>query len=255
MNRQTAVLVASAVIGLALASDELAAQTEGAIVRFSTGIEFSSGRYGGTEDIEEIYVPVTTRIDYKRLGFRLTVPYLRVDTPGYPTEGGLGDIVGSMTLYDLYVSEYADFVVDLTGTVKFGTADVDAGLGTGENDYSVQFDAYRFFDRFTALVSAGYRLRGEPPGFEFNDVFFGAVGGAYRASGTTNLGLYYDYRESALSGADAIQELSGSVSQRLSDRWRLEVYAFTGFGDSSPDWGGGLLLSTDLRNIRVSDRH
>jgi hypothetical protein len=255
MNRQTAMLVASAAISLALGSNELPAQTEDAIVRFSTGVEFSSGSYGGIEDIEEVYVPLTTRIDYKRLGFRLTVPYLSVNIPSAGKESGLGDIVGSMTLYDVYVSEYGDFVLDVTGTAKFGTADVDTGLGTGENDYSAQFQAYRFFNSFTALASAGYRLRGEPAGVELNDVFFGSVGGAYRATDTTHFGLYYDYRESALSDGDAIQELSGSVSQRLSDRSRLEVYAFTGFGDNSPDWGGGLLLSTDLRSIRVSDRH
>ena len=31
-------------------------------------------------------------------------------------------------------------LIDLTGKVKFGTADENKGLGTGENDYAVQAD-------------------------------------------------------------------------------------------------------------------
>ncbi len=260
-----------AIAAFVLTGADAGAQDPGADLRFSTGVEYSTGKYGGTDDIEEIYVPFTFRAGFERIGFRLTAPWLSVTAPedtiitdpgaeplpgsgATVTESGLGDLVGAVTLYDLYVSDTADFVIDVTGKVKFATADEDKGLGTGENDYTLQFDAYRFFDRFSLQGSAGYRLRGDPPGIELDDVFLASLGGAWLASADTLVGLYFDYRESSISGTDDIQELSGFASFRLGRAWRMELYAFTGLTDSSTDFGGGILFSTDLSQLRVSDR-
>jgi hypothetical protein len=260
-----------AIASFVLLSADGAAQDTGANLRFSTGLEYATGKYGGTDDIEELYVPFTFRAGFDRIGLRLTVPYLRVTAPedtiitepgteplpgsgATVTESGLGDVVGALTFYDLYISDKANFVIDATGKIKFGTADETKGLGTGENDYTVQLDAFRFFDRLTLQGSAGYRLRGDPPGIDLDDVFLASVGGAYLATDNTMLGMYFDYRQSAISGIDDIQELSGFASFRLGRAWRMELYAFTGLTDSSTDFGGGILFSTDLSQLRVSDR-
>ena len=260
-----------AIAAFVLISADGAAQDAGADLRFSTGFEYSTGKYGGTDDIEELYVPFTFRAGFDRIGFRLTAPWLRVTAPedtivtdagaeplpgdgATVTESGFGDIVGALTFYDLYVSDTGNFVVDVTGKIKFGTADELKGLGTGENDYTLQFDAYRFFDRLSLQGSAGYRLRGDPPGVGLNDVFLASIGGAYLASNNTMVGMYLDYREAAISGSDDIQEFSGFASFRLGRAWRMELYAFTGLTDSSTDFGGGILFSTDLSQLRVSDR-
>src|SRR5210317_1255451 len=228
-----------AIAALVLMSAEGAAQEAGADLRFSTGVEYSTGKYGGTDDIEELYVPFTFRAGFDRIGFRLTVPWLSVTGPedtiitgpgaeplpgsgATVTESGLGDVVGALTFYDLYVSDTANFVVDVTGKIKFGTADETRGLGTGENDYTLKFDAYRFFDRLSLQGSAGYRLRGDPPGIDLNDVFLASVGGAWLASDSAMFGVYFDYRESSISGTDDVQELSGFASFRLSRAWRME---------------------------------
>ncbi|HSM30356.1 MAG TPA: hypothetical protein VK854_06615 [Woeseiaceae bacterium] len=271
MKTDRRITAAVAIAAFVLVSTEGIAQDAGADVRFSTGVEYSTGKYGGTDDIEEIYVPFTFRVGLDRVGFRLTAPYLSVTAPeetvitdpgtqplpgsgATVTESGPGDVVGAVTLYDLYVSDTAGFVIDVTGKIKFATADETKGLGTGENDYTLQFDAYRFFDRLSLQGTAGYRLRGDPPGFELNDVFLASVGGAWLASDNTMLGMYFDYRESSLSGVDDLQELSGFASFRLNSAWRMEIYAFTGLTDSSTDFGGGILFSTDLSQLRVSDR-
>ena len=260
-----------AIAAFVLASADGAAQDAGADLRFSTGVEYSTGKYGGTDDIEDLNVPFTFRIGVDRIGFRITAPYLSVTAPddtvitdpgteplpgsgATVTESGFGDVIGALTLYDLYVSDNANFVVDATGKIKFATADETKGLGTGENDYTLQFDAYRFFDRLSVQGTAGYRLRGDPPGIDLNDVFIASVGGAWLASDSTMLGMYFDYRESSISGIDDVQELSGFASFRLSRAWRVEFYAFTGLTDSSTDYGGGLLFSTNLSQLRVSDR-
>jgi hypothetical protein len=106
--------------------------------------------------------------------------------------------------------------MDLTGKVKFGTADVDKGLGTGENDYTVQADFYKFVDRFTWLGSVGYVFRGDPPAIDLNNAVKASLGGTCRFTPDVMAGLFFDYRESAIPGNDSIQELSGFVSRRLS---------------------------------------
>ena len=245
-----------------LLSVTAAAQESDPKFTLSTGVNFASGTYGGDVDIEDIYVPLTAIVDYGRVAFRLTVPYLSVKAPGgtffdsggeplpgsgaVTTESGLGDIIGSVTFYDVINSQRLDFALDLTGKVKLATADEDKGLGTGENDYSVQADLYKFIDKFTLLGSVGYKFRGEPPGTDLNDVLMASIGGTYKFSTDVNGGMFFDYRESAISGNDAIQELSVFVSRRVSDDWRLQAYVLSGFSNSSPDWGGGIQVKRTM---------
>jgi hypothetical protein len=228
----------------------------------STGIEYTSGTYGSDADIEDTYVPVTATVVNGPVTFRLTVPYLSVRAPegtifdpdGQPlpgtgamtTESGLGDIIGSVTVYDVIRSSRMNIAMDLTGKVKFGTADEDKGLGTGENDYTVQADVYKFMDDFTLLGSIGYRFRGDPADIDLDDVLIASLGGIYRFTPDVSGGLFLDFRESAISGDDSIQELSAFVSRRISEHWKLQFYALTGFTDSSPDWGGGIQIKRFL---------
>lgn len=267
MNKRAIELFAALGTATLLTVGVASAEPNDTFVRLSTGVEYASGTFGGTEDIDDLYMPVTASADVGRLGFRLTVPYLSIRAPteiteigddGQPvagsgpriTESGLGDIIAGITFYEIINNRRLDLVVDVTGTVKFGTADEDKGLGTGENDYSLRFDAYKFFDRAILMGSVGYKFRGEPAGVELDDVLLGSIGGAYEVSADTLVGFYYDYRQSALAESDDIQELTGFASTRISENWSIEVYAFAGFTDSSPDWGGGISLSTAFQSFR-----
>lgn len=229
-------------------------------VRVSTGVEYTSGEYGGTETIEDLYVPTTFTVDFDKIEFRLTVPYLSVTAPegttitdpgGDPlpgegamtTQSGLGDVVGSVTFFDLYSDYERGLALDLTASAKLGTADHDEGLGTGENDYTVRFEGYKFYDNATLFGAIGYRFRGEPTGVNLNDVLIASAGGAWDVSDKSQLGVAFDYRESAVSEFDDIQELSGFASRKLNDTWVFDVYVFTGLTDSSPDWGVGMGVS------------
>ena len=238
------------------------AQSNDPKITLSMGTEITSGAYGGDVDIEDFYVPLTGTVDYGNVAFRLTVPYLTVDAPegtifdpgGEPlpgsgamsTESGLGDIIGSVTFFDVITSQRLGLAMDLTGKVKFGTADVDKGLGTGESDYTVQADFYKFVDQLTWLSSVGYKFRGDPTGIDLDNVLIASLGGIYKFTPDVNAGLFFDYRESSISGSDSIQELSGFVSRRLNEDWKVQVYALTGFTDSSPDWGAGLQIKRIL---------
>lgn len=254
MKKQVCTTAVSIAFGLALAT--ATAWAEQSNIQVSAGVVYTSGTFGGTEEIEELYVPISASIDAGRLGFKLVVPYLRVTEPGVSgitTESGLGDVVASITVYDVYYSRDLGLALDLSGSAKFGTADEAKGLGTGEPDYSIYLDGYKFFENVTLLGSMGYRWRGETVDNLVDDVFIGSAGAVFLVSSETLLGLVYDYRESALLDADDIQELTGFISFELNDDWRAELSAFAGFTDSSPDWGGGVAVSTDLRRFRLRD--
>jgi len=231
--------------------------------RFSLGVgaEYTTGDYGGEESVDEFYVPVTGAIDLERLAFRLTVPFLSVRAPefttisgpdGQPivgegpivTESGLGDVLASVTVFDVLSSSNGDVAMDLTGKIKFGTADEEKGLGTGEQDYSLQADVFRFFDKATLMGTAGYAFRGDPEGFNLEDTYFLSVGASYAMSAASSAGAFFDFREASVPDSDSLQELSAWVSTRLGTNGRAQLYVLAGFGDSSPDWGGGLSFST-----------
>lgn len=232
-------------------------------VTLSTGIEITRGSYGGDEDVEDLYVPVSAAVDYGRFALRFTIPYLSVTAPegtaitgpgGEPlpgtgdieTNSGLGDVTGSVTLYDVIRNRERGIALDLTGSVKFGTADKDKGLGTGETDFTVQADLLKFFDEVTLLGSIGYKFRGDPAEIDLEDSLLASFGGWYRFSPQTRAGLFFDYRDSSIPERDAIRELTGFVSRRINDGWRFQVYVLGGFTDSAPDWGAGLRFKRDM---------
>ena len=248
-------------LGLVLTVMSATAQSGESVIRLSTGLEYTSGDYGGTEDIEDLYVPFTGLLNLDNVAISVTVPYLSVRAPsgtavtgpgGEPvpgsgdttTESGLGDVIASVTVYDVFLNVKSGVALDLVGKIKFGTADEEKGLGTGEEDYLLRADLYKFFDRFTLMGSGGYKVRGDPPGVDLQNGFLASVGGMYAIGNDVSVGLFYDYRESSLFDGDAISEASIFSSHHLGEKWNIQFYALAGFSDSSPDWGGGVLLST-----------
>ena len=125
------------------------------------GAEYTSGDYGTSSKTKIWYFPVTLRYETDVNAASIGVSYLRVEgrgdvvvsgggmgmgsqtvkrtsrLNGTRTDSGLGDVIltGSHKL-----SGTASSRIDLTGKIKFGTADETDNLGTGENDYAVQLD-------------------------------------------------------------------------------------------------------------------
>jgi hypothetical protein len=253
-------MAALPVAALALIAGSGMASAQAPSFSLGVGAEYTTGDYGGDESVDEFYVPVTATVDFARVALRLTVPFLSVRAPelttitgpdGQPvigegpttTESGLGDVLASITLFDVLSDNGGDFALDLTGKVKFGTADEDKGLGTGEQDYSLQGDVFRFFDRATLMGTLGYAFRGDPEGYDLEDTFFASVGASYLVTERSRVGAFFDFRDASVPGTDTLQELSGWMSTRLGERGNLQFYLLAGFGDSSPDWGGGLSYS------------
>lgn len=257
MNTSKQLQITAVLGGLAILHvPAFAAGDNATVTSFAVGAEYSTGTYGTDTDIKDTYLPLTAIFTASRTSFRLTVPYLSIRAPsgtvydadGVPlpgsgdmtTESGLGDVLASLTVFDVIRSERHGLTVDLTGKVKLGTGDYEKGLGTGENDYTLQADLYKFAGPFTLMASAGYRFRGDPAGVDLSNTFIAAIGGSYRLSGDASAGVFFNYREASLSGNDDGRDVTVFLVRPVNSNWRFQAYLTAGFGDSSPDWGGGL---------------
>lgn len=255
LKKITASLIAAATTALYAGAP---AHAEG--LTLATGFDYTKGKYTGTEDTEILYVPFITKYETGRWTLRATVPYIRITGPGNVigagadrvtlpnattprrTESGLGDIVLS-AFYNVLNERRSGIGLDLGGKLKLGTADENKGLGTGQEDWSVQADVYKPLERISLFGSLGYRWYGDPPGIDLKNVFYGSVGGAYRLSSDASAGLAYDFRPAITTGGGEISELTAFVTKRLSREVKLQPYFVLGFGRASPDWGAGAQIA------------
>ena len=235
------VLLAASVLALAGPGTALA---DGKL-RLYAGVEHTSGDYGGTDEIEDLYVPLTLIYGLPRVDFRLTVPYLEVKSGGI-TESGLGDVIAGITVYDVYRSNDGTLALGFTGKVKLGTADESVGLGSGETDYSIQADVYKALRRSGFSTGIGYKARGDTAYYDLMNAWFAYVGGLHAFSERTIGEIYFDYREPSIVVNDPVQELSVSMTRRTNGRWRVHGYLIKGLTDTSPDWGAGLSMRADF---------
>ena len=223
----------------------------------TTGLDYSTGKYGGTESTDMLYIPVTGKYEVDKYTLKLTVPYLQVTGPGNVVrdvgqigpasttrtkQSGLGDIVVAGT-YDMYGGHANGTFVDVTAKIKFGTADEAKGLGTGENDYALQADLYKTLGKNTVFGTLGYKVMGSPPGVTLNNVFYASLGAGHQYSQETSAGLILNLQEKAFPTGFPQQELIAYVSHKLGKTWKAQAYAVKGFSNGSPDWGAGAMFS------------
>ena len=223
----------------------------------TSGFDYSSGKYGSQDRTDITSIPVIGKYEVGSWVLKLTVPYVSITGPGNispgigkfkgstttrkSTESGLGDIVAAAT-YNLYNGNNGGPAIDITGKVKFGTADDKKGLGTGENDYIGQVDLYQSFGDFTALGSIGYRVYGDTNSAQLDNVFFGSIGGSYKVARSTSTGVIYDYRPAITSNGSVISEATAFVNHKISDHWKAQGYLVKGFANGSPDYSVGALV-------------
>jgi hypothetical protein len=267
--RAAAIILCVAAMPAAFAADDAFGRFREGFEKFTAqgtfslgaGVNYSSGDYGTGTDTKILSIPITGRFDTGPWSLKLTVPFLRVSggtgaIPGIgranntnPLRRGigsvelnppldLGDVVASAT-YAAYYNQASRFGVDLTGKVKFGTADEDKGLGTGENDYGAQVDIFKTYGSFTLFGGVGYTLLGSSQYISLDDVFNVNVGGSYRLDDRSNAGLSYDWREKTSAAGSNLSEVTAFLSRRLDKSWKAQVYVLKGFSDGSPDWGLG----------------
>ncbi|HAJ73033.1 MAG TPA: hypothetical protein DCO68_13255 [Methylophilaceae bacterium] len=234
---------------------------ENSKLTFTTGLDYSTGKYGKSEKTEIKYIPFTGKYEYDRWMFKLTVPWLEIDGPGGVTgdsklvvpnsstqrsvESGLGDVIANSNYTFLYLPK-EKFMLDIGGKVKFATASKSKGLGTGKNDYSIYIDAYKTLDRFTLLSTLGYKIIGDTNDYDFNNVWYGTLGAIYKVNTNSNLGLLLDLRQATWEYNTNIREYTLYYSHHFNSTYGLQSYITTGDTKSSVDLSGGLMLSVNF---------
>lgn len=229
---------------------------------FSTGVEYTIGKYGTSLDTTMLQVPFKLEYSTEQYALSVIVPYNQISgsedvifngttkSPMFSTttisnvthtDSGLGDITLSGT-YQLQKEIKTRPWIAITGILKLGTADENKRLGTGENDYAVQLElAKKAIHGFI-----GYQLIGDTPTINYNDVTYGAVGITIPAGKNWTTVTEYYTEQASVSGVDNVKELSFSMSKTLKDKRRFGWYLIKGFTDSSPEWGAGVTLSYPL---------
>lgn len=226
----------------------------------TAGVDYSTGKYGGTSSTEIMYVPVTGKIQSDIGYLKLTIPYISISSEGSVvrgigkfktstsnkiiTQSGLGDIIATAG-YTFFENDALLF--DLVGNIKFGTADAAKSLGTGENDYSAQIDGFYTLDKTTTFATAGYKIIGAPPAVNVNNIAYGTLGFSQKHTDKISFGAMIDAAQSSSSLSAGTRELSVFVSQKLGKTLKAQVSLMKGFSDSSPDFGGGLMMTGTLQ--------
>ncbi|QDZ26805.1 transporter [Noviherbaspirillum sp. UKPF54] len=221
---------------------------------FKTGYDYSSGTYGTSNRTEITSIPFIAGYETGNWAFKATLPYVRItgsdnviagvgavrrSTTAVRTESGLGDLMAAAT-YSLFADPKTQSGVDVTGKIKFGTADSDKGLGTGQNDYWLTVDPYKKFGNMTYFGGLGVGFLGSSSTLKLNNVVSANAGLSYKLDAQASAGAIFDYRSKASDAGFDQRELTAFYSRKLGEAYKLQAYATKGFSDGSPDWGAGL---------------
>lgn len=245
----------TAVYAQEMTSEESIFTSERMKIKIGTGFDYSSGKYGADQTTEVLYVPLTAKIQMGGWTGKLTVPWLKIKGPGsvvgagdsgviqagtgvITTESGLGDVVAAVG-YTFALDDTTD--LDVTGKIKFATADEDRGLGTGVNDYGLNVDINKQLGSFSLFGGAGYKIVGANDQFELDNVWSANAGFGYRVNDYVTAGMTYDWRQSASRSVNP-SEATLYMNVKATDRLNVQIYGVAGFSDGSPSHGGGLML-------------
>lgn len=259
----------------------VAANTCAADVSVGTGANYSSGNYGTRTTTDIWSAPLSVAYKTGRWSFAASVPFVRVHgsgnvipgtgpvdntnplgrgladllggtpapaagtTAGATSASGLGDVVASAS-YGLLSGAEHGVVLNLTGKVKFGTADVDKGLGTGKNDYGLSLDTSKALGKWTPFGGIGWTRYGSSRYIKLRDAMNANTGVDYRLNPSNNAGVYYNYRQPISAGGASQSEVAAYWNHQFAGKVRLQTYALGGLTHGSPDWGAGTALTYDF---------
>jgi hypothetical protein len=234
-------------------------------VSLSTGIDYSSGKYGQRQSTDIVVGLTNLTVTAGNFQFGASMPYLNIVGPAYvvigasglpivispkagtsATErGGWGDLNLSAT-YTLPSGSLDDFDVSFTGRTKIATANAAKGFTSGANDFAFSIDVSRQFDGWGPFVTFGYTFPGNPSFFAFNDAPSFSVGSSVQLSDSLVAIASYDFDGSISPSLADAQQLFGSISWLVDEKWSVTVYAEKGLSSGAPQVGTGLLISWKL---------
>jgi len=261
-HRGLVIAIALILLGAApaLAQDE-------ARVSLSSSVNYSVGDYGTGKDTTIVYAPFTLGVrPLDRLWLSVTVPFIYQDSQNVvitgggvaarkeskgklarpersTTESGLGDVLLKASVV---LVEERDFLPEITpyAKIKFPTADVDRGLGTGEFDETLGVDlSKQIIDGLFGYLTLSYTFIGDPPGTDFRNSFGWSVGAAYAVVRPLSLFAFLDGSTAIARGQEDPVELRLGAEFRFTKWLKLTGAVTRGLTDGAADWGASLGLT------------
>ena len=230
-------------------------------VSFSTGVDYSSGDYGLDEKTKILVVPFSLRATTGNVALTASLPYIRLDgpggvvvgpggepLPGVPSAGGVRKGLGDLSLgatYTIPSETLGGLELGLGARVKLPTASKRRQLSTGETDFTVSADISYPVGTVVPFVNLGYRVLGDPDGFDLRNGPTASVGSSFQF-GKAVLIASYDYARASSALSDDSHEIFAGLSAPVSSGLTLTGYTVAGLSDGSPDFGVGLLLTAKV---------
>ena len=158
------------------------------------------------------------------------------------TESGLGDVTLASRYYLIDEQDWIPSV-NLTGRIKFPTADEDKGLGTGEFDYGFGGELAKSLTRDLILyLDGGYTFLGDPKERNFRNQWNYDVGLGYYLTDDLRASVFYEEYRAVVKGIPNAKDLYGDLNYRITNAVRVNLGGFVGLSDSAADFGlsGGI---------------
>lgn len=225
--------------------------------KFSSSVNYATGKYGTTDRVDSLYIPFTLKRYYSNAAISVTIPYVRQSSVGQVTwiggnpvhatkahtaaatsaQSGLGDIMlrGS---YALNKEDPRSFDLGLAASLKLPTADENKGLGTGQADAGAGLEfAKELGPRWSMLADAYYTVIGEPSGADFNNTLSLDLGFTKLLREYLYLTVLFEAQSAIVSGNEPPRSLSGTLLYGAPDAIQFTGGLSLGLSKGSPDIG------------------
>lgn len=226
-----------------------------------TGLEYQEGDYGTPDSTSLWRIPISISYRKTNFGFFASMPLLHARSDGdiiisnkttmpkkgvpptssstkLQTASGIGDIVLSGTYY--FIPDLRnETIYRLTAVLKLGTANETKGLGTGENDFSIEGGAAKHINEYILSGTLGYEINGDSPVFNYNDVLYGAVGLTKQLAMNKQIGSLLHFSQALTDFSEEPLELSIFYSQPVAKTRDIYFYLSKGLSNGSPDFSIG----------------
>ncbi|MFA6434986.1 MAG: transporter [Elusimicrobiales bacterium] len=225
--------------------------------KFSSSVNYDTGKYGTSDRTNSIYVPFTLKRYYGGADLSVTAPYLRQSSTGQivwvggtpvrtargkattatSEQSGLGDITVRGTC-PLKRNKSKSFDLALAGRIKLPTASKNKGLGTGEFDEGAGLEfSKEVIPGWTMLADGYYTLIGDPPGANFNDQVSLDLGFYRPLRENLSLTVLFETQSAIVDGNAAPRSISGTLSYSVPEGTQFSSGLTLGMSDGSPDIG------------------
>lgn len=246
---------------LAAACALLPAAAPAADWKFSSSVQYDTGRYGTGSWTDSWYLPFTLKRYYEYADISITLPWLRQSSTGLvtrvggkplrtageppagaaagtgPPEAGLGDILvhGS---YVIKKEGPRSYDLALAGTLKLPTANKNKGLGTGQLDEGLGVEFSKKMTPDLALRADGYySIIGDPPGADLNNQLSLDIGISRQAGENLVFTALYETSSALLDGNADPRDLNFSLDYKSPDGYHYSGGLLLGLSDGSPNLG------------------